>query len=190
MTQMMIVLNLDRCLGCHACTVACKQENSVAPGIFRTRVLQMGPTGKFPDLKMYSLPLSCQHCKDPECVKVCPTGASSKREDGIVLIDQDKCIGCQYCKMACPYGVRYFNEQKGVMEKCDLCAHLVDKGDIPACVKTCVGKARIFGDIEDPNSEVSKIIREADGNVHNLVDVGNRPSLRFVLGPRIGTWRS
>jgi Fe-S-cluster-containing dehydrogenase component len=186
MTQMSIVFDLDRCIACHSC----KQENNVRLGAFWSKVLPMGPYGKFPDLEMYWLPVLCQHCKDPQCTKVCPTGASHKSADGIVLIDKEKCIGCRYCTMACPYGVRYYNEEEGVVEKCTLCAHLVERGEEPACVKMCVGKARIFGDIDDPNSEISQKIREAGDNVHTVADVGNQPSVRYILSPRIATWRS
>jgi len=92
--------------------------------------------------------------------------------------------------MACPYGVRYYSEEEGVVEKCTLCAHLVERGEEPACVKACVGKCRIFGDIDDPNSEISQKIREAGDNVHTVADVGNNPSIRYILSPRIATWRS
>lgn len=190
MTQMSMVIDLDRCIGCESCTVACKQENNVRLGAFWTKVLKMGPYGKFPDLEMYFLSVLCQHCKEPQCIQVCPTGASYKREDGIVLIDKDKCIGCQYCLMACPYGVRSYNKQEGVVEKCTLCAHLVDIGEAPACVKTCIGQSRIFGDIDDPQSEVSLRIKAAGENVHTLADVGNHPSMSYILSPRIATWRS
>ncbi|MFC2056742.1 4Fe-4S dicluster domain-containing protein [Chloroflexota bacterium] len=189
MTQMSIVFDLDMCVGCHSCTVACKMENNVRLGEFWSKVLQIGPTGTFPDLELYWLPVLCQHCRDPQCTKVCPTGASYQREDGVVLIDKDRCIGCQYCIVACSYGVRYYNEEEGVVEKCTLCAHLIDRGEEPECVKTCIAKCRIFGDIDDPNSEVSKKIREAgEENVHTLVDVGNQPSLKYILKKH--TWRS
>jgi DMSO reductase iron-sulfur subunit len=190
MSQMAIVLDLDKCLGCHACTVACKQENGAPLGNFWSKVLQIGPTGTYPDVELYYLPVLCQHCEDPKCVKVCPSGASYKREDGIVLIDKDKCIGCQFCIMACPYGVRNFNDDEGVVEKCTLCAHLIDKGEEPTCVKNCVAGCRIFGDVDDPFSEVSRKIYGAGANAHWLVDVGNKPSLRYILSPRIATWRS
>jgi DMSO reductase iron-sulfur subunit len=190
MAQMSMVIDLDRCIGCESCTVACKQENNVRLGSFWTKVLKMGPYGKFPELEFYFLSVLCQHCKDPECIKVCPTGASHKREDGIVLIDKAKCIGCQYCAMACPYGVRSKNEDEGVVEKCTLCAHLVDIGEEPACVKTCIGKSRIFGDIDDPKSEVSLMIKGAGKNLHAFADVGNHPSMSYILSPRIAKWRS
>jgi len=196
MTQIAMLFDLDRCVGCESCTVACKNENNVRLGEYWSRVITVGPTVKaptfkFPDVEIYWLPVLCQHCKDPQCVKVCPTGASYKREDGIVLIDKDKCIGCQYCLMACPYGVRFFNKEEGIMEKCTLCAHLLAIGEEPACVKTCVGKVRTIGDIDDPNSEISRKVREAgEENVHQLTDVGNHPSNLYVLHKRYATWRS
>ncbi len=191
MVQKAMVLDVDRCIGCYSCVVACKLENNVALGNYWNKVLQVGPNGTFPDVEMYFLPVLCQHCDNPQCVKVCPTGASQKRDDGIVLIDKDKCIGCQYCVMACPYGVRYFNEQTKVVEKCTFCAHLVAAGKDPACVADCCAKARIFGDLDDPNSNVSKALREAGSNsVHTLVDVGNNPSVRYILHRKTATWRS
>lgn len=188
MTRLAILIDLDKCIGCHSCTVACQLENGLPPAKYWSKVHQIGPVGTFPDLDMYYLPVLCQHCENPECVRVCPTGASLKREDGIVLVDRDICIGCQYCVLACPYGVRTFSPEEGVIEKCTMCAHLVERGDMPACVKTCTGKARYFGDLDDPNSEISVKMREAGENLHTLVDVGNRPSVHYIL--RRGTWRS
>ena len=156
MKQLTIVTDLDRCTGCHACTNACAQQNLLAPGAFWNRVHEVGPVGKFPDQQMYYLPVSCQHCAEPACVKACPTGASHKRADGIVLIAADKCIGCRSCQRACPYGVHYFASEGAKATKCTLCAPMVDAGQPPACVKTCTARARRFGDLGDAASEVAK----------------------------------
>ncbi len=105
-------------------------------------------SGDFPDVEMYFLPVGCQHCENPECVQVCPTQASHIAEDGTVQIDKSKCIGCQFCAMACPYGVRYLNEEERVVEKCTLCEQQISQGDLPQCVAQCCGRARWFGDVE------------------------------------------
>ena len=185
-----LVIDLDRCIGCKGCEVACKQENDVNLGVNFTKVLTVGPTGTFPDLEMYFLPTFCQQCEKPECVRVCPTGASFKREDGIVLINKEKCIGCRYCMMACPYGVRSFNTEKNVVEKCTTCVQLQAVGEKPACVKNCSAKARFFGDMNDPNSDVSRVLRDAGSDaVHALPDVGNHPTVRYILHRKTATWR-
>lgn len=181
MTRNIIDIDLDSCIGCHSCAVVCKQENNVGLGTFYNKVLTVGPSGTYPDLEMYYLPVACQHCDNPECVSVCPTGASYKREDGVVLVDHSKCIGCQYCVMACPYGVRAYDtsKDKGVIEKCTMCAHLIDKGEKPACVKHCPGQARKFGDLDDPQSDVSKL--RAAKKTYKLKDVGNHPGVDYAM---------
>lgn len=189
MTRMGMVIDLNLCVGCHSCTYACKQENNLDLGEYWSKVMQVGPSGKYPDLEMYYLPVLCQHCEDPECVKVCPTGASYQREDGVVLIDHNKCIGCQYCVMACPYGVRYYNKELGVIEKCTLCAQRLQNGQVPACVEVCVSRCRMFGDLDDPNSDVSLRLKEAGSDVHQLADVGNHPSVYYILTENIAKWR-
>jgi len=182
MAQFAIVTDLDRCTGCHACTVACAQENRLKPAVFWTRVREIGPDGHFPELQMYFLPLACQHCGDPVCVKVCPTGASHKRSDGVVLIDREKCIGCRRCQQACPYKIQYFDSEAKKMEKCTLCAHLVDRGDTPACVKTCTTGARVFGDISDRTSPVSKLLKVAGADAYRVFpQAGTNPSARYIL---------
>lgn len=176
-----MLIDLDKCIGCHSCAVVCKQENNVGLGTFWNKVLTIGPFGVYPDLDVYYLPANCQHCENPECVAVCPTGASYKREDGIVLVDHDKCIGCQYCVMACPYGVRTYSKDKGVIEKCTLCVQRINNGEEPACVSICPAQARIIGDINDPNSKISKARKDAGENLHHLTDVGNNPKATYVL---------
>ena len=186
MTQYAIATDLNRCVGCLSCMVACKAVNNVPIGSYWNKVLRIGPSLKegatsSHDVEMYYLPVSCQHCDNPECVSVCPTGASYKRDDGVVLVDHSKCIGCQYCVMACPYGVRAYDtsKDKGVIEKCTMCAHLIDKGEKPACVKHCPGQARKFGDLDDPQSDVSKL--RAAKKTYKLKDVGNHPGVDYAM---------
>ena len=193
MTRHTMAIDLDSCIGCHSCAVVCKQENNVGLGTFYSKVLTVGPSGTYPDLEMYYLPVACQHCENPQCVSVCPTGASYKRDDGIVLVDHSKCVGCQYCVMACPYGVRTYGDVKtfreadgfklaggnGTVITVKPKGFLVDDGKEPACVRHCPGQARVFGDADDPESKVSKLV--AAKKTHKLTDVGNKPSVTFGL---------
>ena len=171
MTQLALVIDLNVCVGCHACVTSCKEWNtsgSAGPladfnpydkdptGTFFNRV-QTFEVGEYPDTQTVHFPKSCLHCEDPPCVPVCPTGASYKRaEDGIVLVDYDKCIGCKYCAWACPYGVRELDEERQVMTKCTLCVDRINDETLPeaerkpACVLACPTNARLFGDIHDP----------------------------------------
>ena len=181
MAHYAIVVDLDRCIGCHGCEIACKNENNIALGEYWNKVVERGPFGEYPDLEMYFLPTMCQQCQDAPCVNVCPTGASYRDADGMVLVDKEKCIGCKYCMMACPYGVRAYDtsKDKGVIEKCTMCAHLIDKGEKPACVKHCPGQARKFGDLDDPESDVSKL--RAAKKTYKLKDVGNHPGVDYAM---------
>ena len=181
--QYSMVVEVDRCIGCHGCQVACKFENSVALGTSRCHTYYMGPTGIFPYLSMYYLTVQCQQCENPSCMEVCPTGACYKdEEDGVVRIDRDICIGCQSCRKACPFHANNFNKELRVMDKCDLCSQLREKGETPACVWNCPGGALHYGDIHDPESEVAKLLAASDGHVFTLKDAGgNKPSGRFIL---------
>ena len=218
MTQYAIITDLNKCVGCLSCSTACKTVNEVPIGNFWNKVLRVGPNPKYegaivPDVEMYFLPITCQHCADAPCVSVCPTEASHKIADGTVQIDKEKCIGCQFCAMACPYGVRYLNEEERVVEKCTLCEQKTAQGELPQCVAQCAGRARYFGDIEkgienmegagnhhsqsDPSygSAVANRVKlgeyvEAftDADVHYLPNVGNNPSCAYILRNR--TWHS
>lgn len=179
-----LVIDLDTCVGCHACAVACKQWNTSGTtgpltdyrpygadpsGVWFNRIRHY-EVGDYPNSKTINFPMSCMHCEDADCVTVCPTGASYKRkEDGIVLVDYDKCIGCKYCSWACPYGVREFDEERKEMTKCTLCVdriydeNLPEERRKPSCVLACPPGARLFGDVHDPDSEVSVAIRERAG---------------------------
>lgn len=184
MKQYIILVELDRCIGCRGgCQVACKTENEVALGPSRSKMYTMGPTGKYPDLQMYFMPVMCQQCENPSCVEVCPTGACYKdEEDGVIYIDQEMCIGCQSCMRACPYECIIFNKERHVSDKCNICVQRREAGEVPACVQNCAGGALHYGDINDPDSEVSRLIRENEGHVYSLRDDnGNSPSGKFIL---------
>lgn len=190
MARNCIVVNLDRCTGCFGCEVACKMENGVALGERWSKVFTVGPVGEYPDMTRYALPTMCQQCENAPCVSVCPTGASYRDGNNVVLVDKEKCIGCKYCMMACPYGVRSWNTDERVVEKCTLCGQLTAKGELPACVHNCPGGARFYGDLDDPNSDVSKALAAADASaMHSLTDVGNKPATRYILSSRYAEWQ-
>ena len=219
MTQYAIATDLNRCIGCLACTAACKVVNNVPIGNYWNKVLRIGPNpmyegAQMPDVEMYFLPLGCQHCENPACVAVCPTEASHVADDGTVQIDKEKCIGCQFCAMACPYGVRYLNEEERVVEKCTLCEQRIVQGELPQCVAQCGGRARYFGDLdeglenfvgpgdiyavgeEDKSYESVHAARVrlgdylnefSESDIHHLPDVGNNPSFVYIM--RNHTWQ-
>lgn len=208
-----MVIDLTRCTGCAGCQLACKAENFTPPGITWSRV-EFLEIGSYPLSRRHAIPVGCMQCVGPECVRVCPTGASSQRNDGIVTVDAEKCIGCKSCMIACPYGARYILEEKrsyfpgyltpyeeqgysnfqvGTVSKCDFCAHRIDEGldkglvpgvdreATPACVINCWADARTFGDLNDPNSEVYKLVNS--GQVVQLKpETGLDPRV-FYLAP-------
>ncbi len=203
MTRLAIAINMHRCIGCQTCSNACKMENNVPMGMLWTRTIAEncdvtdGAVGEFPNLTRTYLPMACQHCENPACQKVCPTGATYKDDMGRVEIDYDKCIGCRMCMAACPYNVRVFNwndpnrdpdfnygdkdvpvRSKGVMEKCTLCKERTDRGEEPMCVVCCPTKARIYGDLDDPNSEISQIKRQRSVRIL-LEERGTKPQVFY-----------
>ncbi|MHA1545328.1 MAG: sulfate reduction electron transfer complex DsrMKJOP subunit DsrO [Alphaproteobacteria bacterium] len=174
-----MVIDVRRCIGCHACTVACKAEFDVPLGENRTWV-EYVEKGVYPNVGRSFLPRLCNHCSEPPCVSVCPTDATYKREqDGIVVIDDGLCIGCKYCIQACPYDARFLNPVTGVADKCDFCIHRVSQGLVPSCVNTCVGGARIFGDLADPDSNVSKLIATNEVTVLRR-EMGTLPNVYYI----------
>lgn len=198
-----LVIDLDTCVGCQACVTSCKEWNT---GGYSAPLSDINPygadphgawlnrvhgyeTGKGADSRAVHFPRSCLHCETPDCVTVCPTGASYKRaEDGIVLVNPDTCIGCKLCSWACPYGAREYDENHGVMKKCTLCVdriyneNLAEEDRVPACVRACPTSARHFGDIGDPESDVSKLVAER-GGFDLLPEFGYQPVNKY-LPPR------
>lgn len=154
-----MLINTKKCIGCYACRVACQRQNKLLSDEAFIRYEEK-ETGTYPEVGVETVPLQCMHCEDAPCVSVCPTGAAYKGADGIVGVDHGRCIGCKYCMAACPYGARIVREETGVVEKCRFCWEDGKPGDPPACVGTCISGARVFGDLDDPASEVSKAIAE------------------------------
>lgn len=172
------VIDQDACIGCHACTVACKAENDVPVGGFRTNVKYV-EIGKFPEIKRNFLVQRCNHCTDAPCVTICPVNALKKRPDGIVDVDRDACIGCRACMQACPYDAIYLNEDLGAVEKCHFCAHRIEKGLEPACVTVCPVGAIIPGDFHDPESRVSLISRAKVLSARRP-EQGTGPNVKYI----------
>lgn len=156
------VIDVSRCIDCRACLVACSVENNVPMDHTRIWVHDLQVQGEFPNLQHTFVPYNCMHCDEPPCIEVCVSGATYKDQtNGLVLVDQDACIGCGYCVEACPYGARYLDSNRGVVDKCTGCIQRVQVGMQTACVATCVGGSRIFGDLNDPTSEASLALKNA-----------------------------
>lgn len=196
-----MVIDLTRCVGCNSCTVACKQANATPPGVLFTRVF-IEERGTYPNTHLEFLPVICNHCNDAPCVDVCPTGATQKLADGRVTIDQSKCLGCRSCMVACAYNARYFaysdpepnfpemgytpyeevryaDNRVGTVMKCDFCPDRVAEEGEPACVAACPCEARIFGDLDDPDSAVSRLIAESDAKQLHP-ELGTDPSVYYL----------
>ncbi len=226
-----MVIDLDKCTGCRACMVACKVENNTPQANFWMNVFRF-EEGEFPNARIWFMPRPCMHCDNAPCVKVCPVGARYKRLDGLTATDWERCIGCRYCEVSCPYGVNYFNwkepaenqylawddaflegtdvpyanpdlalaygpeqrriagggQHKGVVEKCTFCVHRLEKGLLPACVDICPTHAIHFGDLDDPNSDVSQLLQRK-ASFRLLEEAGTEPRVHYVGGhpPGAGT---
>ncbi len=173
-----MLVDLRRCVGCQSCSVACKSENEVPLGKFRTWV-KVVEKGRYPDVSRHFLPSFCNNCEKPICNRNCPVKATYVRDDGIVMVNMHRCIGCMYCMASCPYDVRYINPLRKIVQKCHWCAHRLDAGLLPACVETCLGRALIFGDINDPNSEISQLL--ATNPVVTLKpELGTQPHVFYI----------
>jgi phenylacetyl-CoA:acceptor oxidoreductase 27-kDa subunit len=215
MTRYVMVIDLRRCVGCQTCTAACKTAHATPPGVQWRRVLDL-ETGEFPEVRRSFVPVSCMHCEHPPCEEVCPTTATKKREDGLVTIDYDTCIGCANCVMACPYEARSivhepryaYGEQPipperirfdpariGVATKCTFCKDRIDAAArtgqkpgrdpevTPACVNSCISGAMVFGDRDDPASDVNRLLSQTEHfRMHE--ELGTNPGVYYIWDQR------
>ena len=176
------LIDMDGCIGCKACMIACKAENNVPLGVFRNHVREF-EKGRYPNVRKINFPVLCNHCDNPACKSACPeVGAIYKRDDGLVLWDESKCKGAdcaKECVEACPYGMAYTHPEKKVFNKCNACVHRVDAGLQPACVATCPAGVRLFGDLNDPNSEVFKVMSTNPTHVL-LPEEGTGPNVYYI----------
>ena len=202
MTRYGMAIDLSRCIGCNTCAVACKVSNNLPKDVWwnvvHTEGRDFADTSKGTyggEMQLSWLPVNCMHCENAVCEEVCPTGATVKRDDGIVTVDEETCIGCKSCMEACPYDVRRLIENEpeyylelpigdpaakshkgGTVEKCDFCAGRIDRGEKPACMELCPGRARYWGDLDDPESEVSQFLSGRNATVL-LEEEGTSPSV-------------
>lgn len=205
MTRYGMAIDLSRCIGCNTCAVACKVSNNLPKDVWwnvvHTEGRDFADTSKGTyggEMQLSWLPVNCMHCENAVCEEVCPTGATVKRDDGIVTVDEETCIGCKSCMEACPYDVRRLIENEpeyylelpigdpaakshkgGTVEKCDFCAGRIDRGKKPACMELCPGRARYWGDLDDPESEVSQFLSGRNATVL-LEEEGTSPSVYYV----------
>lgn len=172
-----MVIDLNKCVGCRACELACNQRNELPDEVSYIHVYARGEGSE-----RYFMPVQCQHCEKAPCDPVCPSGATYHHETGVVLVNDKTCVGCRYCALACPYDARRFNKETGIMEKCWLCLDWVLAGVAPACAQACVLGARTFGRRDDPDSEVAKLI--ASGRAQPLhPEFGTVPAAIFYIFP-------
>ncbi len=180
MARYAMVIDTERCVGCQSCTVACKSEWDVPNGDARTKVRPAGLRGTYPNFTSTFVVTQCNHCDKPTCLAACPTGATWQDANGIVRVNKQLCIGCGSCVAACPYNARYIDSSKGVADKCDFCASRVEKGLDPACVATCPGKAKIFGNLEDTNSAVFNLVYRGNANRVETRDIAIGPNVYYA----------
>ena len=179
-----MIMDLRKCIGCQACKVACSIENQLPIGQFRTRVDQyeVQDNANPDNITSLMLPRICNHCESPPCIPVCPVQATYQQNDGIVVIDNNRCVGCGYCIQACPYDARFINKSTNTADKCTFCTHRLEAGLLPACVETCVGGARIIGDLKDPDSHISQLLKQHKDDIKVLKPESRTHPHVFYIG--------
>ena len=183
MARYAMVTDLRKCVGCEACTAACNAEWGVPAGKARTHVKRTGVKGKFPELSSSVFVAQCNHCDEPSCVGVCPSGATFQAPNGIVKIDKDLCIGCGYCVDACPYDARFIDPVAKKADKCDFCSARIARGEAPACVDTCTAHAKYFGNLEDPSSDVYRMVFRDGARRIETAGVAIGPNVYYLGKP-------
>lgn len=178
MARLGMLIDLQTCIGCHACSVACKAEFDVPLGAFRDTVHYV-EEGSYPDVTRHFVPVLCNQCEDAPCLNACPTGAIVRREDGEVMIDEGDCNVNRFCMSACPYGAIYIDEDKNVAQKCTFCEHRTAESRQPACVDACPTNCRIFGDLDDPDSEIASRIAANRTRTWKETE-GTRPRVSYI----------
>jgi len=181
-----IIVDAAKCIDCKACMVACKVENNVPEGFWRNWINVLG--GENGSFRTEYQPTQCMQCDDPSCVAACPVNATYKQDDGLVVIDPEKCIGCGNCVTACPYKARYRNPKKRIADKCDFCEDRLKRGKEPACVVTCPTKSRIFGDMNDPASPVAQMKKKVKLIQITAPHINTRPNIYYFKGTRLLDW--
>ena len=181
-----IIVDAAKCIDCKACMVACKVENNVPEGFWRNWINVLG--GENGSLRTEYQPSQCMQCDDPSCVAACPVHATYKQDDGLVVIDPEKCIGCGNCVTACPYKARYRNPAKRIADKCDFCENRLKRGKKPACVVTCPTKTRVFGDMNDPASPVAQMKKKAKLIQITAPHINTRPNIYYFKGTQLLDW--
>lgn len=189
--QLAMVIDSAKCMDCKACVAACKQANHVSRGVWRNWIKETVPSVENNKLaRGHFQPGACMHCDEPSCVAACPTGATYKAADGSVVIDPKLCIGCGNCIPACPYGARFRDPKKRIADKCSYCEERRAAGLAPACVDTCPTKARVFGDISDPQSEAAKLLAANQGKVVRVIAKGKdtKPNMYYIASTAPDGW--
>lgn len=177
MARYAMVIDTRKCVGCADCVVACKTENNIPDGYCRDWIKEI-VEGEYPNLRMEIRSERCNHCENPPCVRCCPTGASYVETGGVVMVEKSECTGCKACIASCPYDARYVHPD-GHVDKCTFCLHRVKDGMLPACVAVCPTKCMYFGDLDDPNSEVSELLRKRQNHAL-LPEAGTRPKVYYL----------